>query len=229
MKSALICALFAAGISFCYGETVLKLEFPNKEFKPETEKMKRTGKIDIGAENMVEGPDGKFAFVLSSANVEKKQTPKFSARYFPYRAGSVELTFKVIKQLPKSKVRLAHVFSPAKNDGSLLIYYFFVNENNGFSSMIQCRKKQYKVNIPSHLIKKNIFNTVKVAWDRNKMTVFLNGNKYEDAVLPEEYAEEAAKPRSWSTFSLLPVIVADGDNWENCAAISAVKVEKTEE
>ena len=230
MKSALICAAFAAAVSLCSGETVFKLDFPNREFKPQSRKMKQSNKPDIGPENFIETPDGKFAFMLSDANARKKQTPNFSAAAgFPYRAGCVELTFKVIKQQLRSKVRLLHVFSPAKNGGSTLIYYFFINENNGFSSMIQCRNKQCKISIPSHFIKKDIFNTVKVAWNSKNMTIFLNGKKYEDAALPEGYAEEAVKPRSWSTFGLLQTVVPDGDKWENRAAISSVTVEETAE
>lgn len=226
MKSAFVCALLAFGSSISFGETVFELDFPAKEFKPVSKQMGLADKIDVSAENFIAGPDDKFAFQLSDDNARKKQTPNFSAGTgFPYLNGSVELTFKVTKQEPDSKVRLLHVFSPSKDGKSLLIYYFFVNEKGGFTTIVQCRNKHYKLNLPARLLSKTAFNTVKVAWDGKTMTVYHNGEKYEDAPLPAEYAEDAAKPRDWSTYGLLQMVIPDGDNWGNRVAIAGIKVE----
>lgn len=229
MKKTMICALFALG-AVCFGDTVFQLDFPAKELKAQGKSMPLVDKIQIGPENFTDAGDGKFAFQLSDANVQKKQFPSFFAgKGFPYAAGSVEFSFKVLKQLPGSPMRFLHVFSPSKDQQGLLIFYFYQNSEKAFVAGIQVGNKQHRVIIPARLIKADAFNRIKVAWNAQTLTVYLDGKKYDDCALSAEFAGFAAKPRDWSTFNILPVYPANGDKWENRAAVTDIRIESAAE
>ena len=225
MKKSMFCALFALG-AVCFGDTVFQLDFPAKELKAQGKSMPLVDKIQIGPENFVDAGDGKFAFRLSDANAQKKVFPSyFAGNGFPYAAGSVEFSFKVLKQQTGSPVRFLHVFSPSKDQQGLLIFYFYQNSEKAFVTGIQVGKEQYRIVIPARLIKADAFNKVRVEWNAGTLTAYLDGKKYGDCALPAGFAEFAAKPRGWSTFNVLPVYPANGDKWENRAAVTDIKIE----
>lgn len=226
MKRTLTALLLCSAV-FAFAGANFKLSFAEKKFAPQARSKTIVSKIAIADDNFIPIPGNKFAFVLSDKNAAAKVAPVYSAAVnFPFAAGSAEVTFKVIKREEKSQIRMIHVFAPAqKNDPqALLIYYMYIDNKGNGRTGIQVGNKQFLIQIPAKDFKPDAFNTIKLVWNADSLSAFLNGKSVEERALPPAFAKAAAAPRGWSTIAITPVYKGTGDNWNNRMAIASIDI-----
>ena len=227
------CALLCGGaLSGSAQETLFELNFNNRNLLP----AKAAGEnrpikpltLDPAA-NFPAGVRNTAGFRLSDANTRNSETLTFTAnRNMNFKQGTVSFYFKPEKWPDNKKKRFLHVYSPGKEPKGLLIYYFYVDEKGGYVSALRMENASAKefvsVKIPAEEILKDTFQKIDVTWDGKKLTLYHNGDFQDEAELPAIFAEESAKPRSWGSLQILPVIISDGDDPQTRTVIDEIKI-----
>lgn len=228
-------SMMAAGAAWttCLAaDTTFEMNFDGQTLKPGKAAGDRSmGKaISVKKDaNFVPGYNGKPAFVLSDANAEKKESIMFSAvKNVSFDKGSFSFWFKPIKTIEGKKSRFFHIYSPGAGNKGLIAYYFYCEPDGTYVSSIYVKDdagdERAVVRIPAGDLSADKFQKIDVTYDDKLLSVYLNGELIEDADMPANFAGESVKPRDWSSFMVLPVILSDGDDWASRIALDDVKI-----